>query len=660
MKSVFIINSDVYDRYQKYSYFFNWFEDNRDISLCIWNKYASEQADIDELVPQLFDIVKNVPEWNAYIIDEPYMSGDYIENDFKKSTQCSINPYERAGHKEDYNPDEDPFLRLVYYLGGRGIERLKYINHYNFKAVRPTRIFLITPRIFENLDMQKIFLQNKIREENRKVLSDPEKLLVESDTSAFDYSDFWFRYEYPPNCRFLVFDMPNIDNALYEDSWFMFWMAVLTIAINSYSSSEIEAYKLYKLGIDISSEEFKRFINKYYLGLVDAVEVSSREIEDEIAAIKAAKEDTTINNPTSGSVVFVNCPGVQFDKFDLSQEWFGNTKDRPRLDEEVWESYSEDVAQQTQMLFKSIARGKNEAVDQMNRTFEMDMPLLSNKRLTRYDVEDLVEHLNASELAMLNMKTGTVASRSAFEKKEREEALKVKKAMRRRVFTKTYFLLMALGVLISIAGFIPFMISSAKFSITSFLMALLLSLLTGGIVALASFVALKICRRHLRKILSDYSGSMRANIDAVTANTKIQSKYLTSLLDYMEKYQMIKSGKVDQMSLKKLEKLTAVRSVFEDAIDRCKMIADLCRVQLSDDREEVGETIVFMPGAKIYLHDDTDGIMINLNDHTERLDTPFPFIESLNINEEMIFGSSNYYQGNVTEQIMLEEGWYDN
>lgn len=161
MKSVFIISSDIYDRYQKYSYFFNWFEDHRDVSLCIWNKYASEQADIDELVPQLFDIVKNVPEWNAYIIDEPYASGDYIEKDFERSTQCSINPYERAGHREDYDPESDPLLRLVYYLGGRGVGELEYINHYSFKAARPTRIYMITPRIFENLDMQQVFLQKR-------------------------------------------------------------------------------------------------------------------------------------------------------------------------------------------------------------------------------------------------------------------------------------------------------------------------------------------------------------------------------------------------------------------------------------------------------------------------------------------------------------------
>ena len=92
MLSVIIINSDIFKRYSKYAYFFNWFEDHKDVSICVWNKNVSENADIDELAPQLFDIVKNASEWNAYIVDEPFVSCKYIEKDFENLTQFSINP----------------------------------------------------------------------------------------------------------------------------------------------------------------------------------------------------------------------------------------------------------------------------------------------------------------------------------------------------------------------------------------------------------------------------------------------------------------------------------------------------------------------------------------------------------------------------------------
>jgi hypothetical protein len=281
----------------------------------------------------------------------------------------------------------------------------------------------------------------------------------------------------------------------------------------------------------------------------------------------------------------------------------------------------------------------------MNRTFEADMPMLLNQRLTRYDLEDLLESLNASELKLLRMKTGTSASRAALEKKDRKESQKVEKAMRPRVRKSTYIKLTAMCVGICLAGFIPFIISSAQFNATSFLMAALLSFLTCGIVAGAGFLALKACRTKFGNVLEAYSVSMMKNLEGVKSHARVQSAYLTALLDYMEKYQMIKSGRIDESRMKQLEKLTAIRGVFEDALDQCRIIASLCNISLSDDIERDGETVMFLPGTKIYLHDDTEGVRIALGDQPDRLETPFIFIESLNICEETLYGSSEYYAG---------------
>ena len=157
MLSVLIINSEIYERYSKYAYFFNWFEDNRNIVVCSWNKSACEDEGLEAIVPQLMEIIKNEPMWNAYVIDAPFNSMKFIQNDFKQMTQYSINPYERA-NSADYRIESDNLLKLVYFLGGRGVEKLPYIEAFQFKAVRPNNIFLITPRIFEDLEMQKSFL----------------------------------------------------------------------------------------------------------------------------------------------------------------------------------------------------------------------------------------------------------------------------------------------------------------------------------------------------------------------------------------------------------------------------------------------------------------------------------------------------------------------
>ncbi len=644
MQSVLIINSEIYDKYQRYAYFFNWFEDHSNVSICIWNKFASDKADIDELVPQLFDVVKNVTEWNAYIVDEPFVSGEHIERDFKTLTQYSINPYERANHSKEYDPTEDPLMRLMYFLGGRGVEELEYINNYAFRATRPTQMYLLTPRIFENLDMQKIFLQSEIEEKNRKLVTDPSALLTETDTVSIQYSEFWDRYEYPPNCRFLVFDIPDVGSVRYEDSWFLVWLATMTLILNTYSSAELGPYKLHRLNIDVSAKDFELFLNKYYAALRNACDISEKEIENEIKAIKAAMEDTSCNHPVECAPVYVNFPDTDFSKFFPKNNLFGLTKDNPKLDTEVWEKHKADSGTETHRLFKAVTRGKNEAVDAMNRTFMVDLPLLKNQHLTRYDAEDIVDDLNKSEIDMLGLKTDKTASRVVFEEQEKTAAKEIEKTLPGRVLTDTYKKLLIAGIAICSMGFIPFIISSAKFNATSFLISLLITAFSGAIVGGASFIALKIQRMRFDEKLNDYTDVVSSNIQAVKDNAQIQSKYLTHLLNYMEKYQMLKSGKIEEHHMKHLEELTRIHSTYEEASAQCQSIAGLCSVTLNtDEMDDLGEMALFVRGKKIYLHDDTDSMLIPLNTTPDRLVPPFSFVQTLYIAEETVYESSEYY-----------------
>jgi len=644
MLSVILINSKIYDRYVKYDYFFNWFEDNSDVAVCIWNKNVSENADIDELAPQLFDLVKNETEWNAYVIDEPFVSSDYMEKDFENLTQHSINPYERANTGKEYDPSNDPLMRLVYFLGGRGYEQLQYINAFGFRAVRPNQIFLLTPRIFENLSIQKKILQSEIEEKNRQLLSESASFSDNINVVSLRSSEFWSRYEYPANCRFMVFDMPDILNVKYDDSWFLFWLATMTLVINKYDSTEIGAYKLHLVSLDLSMENLDDFINKFYMALRSACDVSQKDIENEISEIKTALEDTTANHPDDCAPVYVNFPDTEFSEFYAQNEDFGNTKDKPRLDTEIWHEHQETVKEETARMFKAINRGKNEAVDAMNRTFAVDLPLLKNQRLSRYDAEDIAEALDKSEIEMLDLKTDRYASRVVFEENENLVSEDVKQAMVGRVMTKTYGLLTAVGVLVCLFGFIPFIVSSARFSLSSCIVAVLITLFSCGCVALASYISLKVLRRKFKKVIDEYNDKLTENIQVIQDGAQIQSQYLSKLLNYMEKYQMLISGRIEEHHLKHLEELTQINAMYQDAIDQCKSIAGLCHVKLKSEEISVDpDRIIFMPGKKIYLHEETDMLHIPLNSIQDRLVPPFPFVDALHISEEKVFESSSYY-----------------
>ena len=142
----------------------------------------------------------------------------------------------------------------------------------------------------------------------------------------------------------------------------------------------------------------------------------------------------------------------------------------------------------------------------------------------------------------------------------------------------------------------------------------------------------------------DYVQAVSSNIQTVEDNARIQSKYLTLLLNYMEKYQMLMSGRIDEKHMKHLEELNRIRAAYEEALQQCESISKLCMVALSqDDVTSMSDRVLFVPGEKIYLHDDTDSMLIPLNELPERLITPFPFVEALHIKEEIVYESSLYY-----------------
>ncbi len=643
MLSVILINSDIYERYQKYAYFFNWFEDNSNVEICVWNKDVSPEASIDELAPQLFDIVKSVPEWNAYIVDEPFVSSQYIKDDFANRTQYSLNPYERSRGAKDYSPEADTLLHLVYFLGGRGIESLDYLTDYTFRAARPTHIFLLTPRIFEGMEMQRSFLRNEIEEEYRLASQDMFSLMS-ANGEVLRPSDFWSRYEYPPNCRFLVFDMPDTENVKYEDSWFMFWLSVMTMVLNSYGSDELGAFKLYCLHINISAETFERFLNKFYTALSEASEISEKEIENQISAIKAAQEDTSTSHPVECAPVYVTFPDTDFSKFYPDNKQFGVTKDRPMMDYDVWNEHKKEVKTETHRLFKAISRGKNEAVDAMNRTLVMDLPSLTNRTLTRYDAEDIRDALDRDELDMLKLNCGLAPSRVAFEEIEHTASRKVESSMRPRLKRSTFLGVAGLGIGVCLAGFIPFIISSATFNLTSFMMALLITTFAGVAVGFAAYLALRTKRTAFGYGLDDYSKEVSGCLKVIQDNSQVQSKYLSMLLNYMEKYQMLRSCRVDRRQMDRLEQLTKNRSNFEDAIAQCRSIAGLCDVKLRLlEIKGEDDVMILEPGKKIYLHEETDLLRIPLNNAKDRLVPPFRFVETLGIKEETVYESSLYY-----------------
>ncbi len=649
MLSVLIIDSKVLDHYSRYDYFFGHFENSGEVAVCVWNKQSFED-DVASMIPQLMDTVRNVPEWNAYIICEPHNSMELLQSDFENKTQYSVNPYERGNHK-DYDPEKDRLLKLLYFLGGRGEDRVDYIQQYQFRAARPTGIFLITPRIFKNIEQQKNFLLSEIRGDDFDVLGSPARVLSGEIDITRNYSEFWERYEYPANCRFMVYDFPEETHQTYMESWFPFWITVISVTKNRFSNAHLEPYKLHLISVDINDENFEEYINKFYTMLLENKNINQYLIEKENAQELEERKSTDITVTDACIPVYVNFPHVNVRDLYASDDNIGLVKDKPVLDEEDWRSQMKRTKEAIGKFFKSIARGKSEAVDFVHENLEAELPKLRGRTITKYDVEELSEAMNNDELSMIELNLGYNGSRAEFEKKQQKASRIVQTYMKRRMFCKVAVGIILACMLIYFIGFIPYVINSAIHSISSFFIAIVVSVAALLVPLICGIVTLAVLKRNMKKLIGLYNGIVSSGYMEVQESADRQSEYLTYLLDYMEKYQIYSFAAGNNAHIQRVNELLTANAVLDDAIEACSTLALLRGVSPTRivDRY-IENTIESEPKARVYLYEENKDGRMDLNSSKDILEAPFNFTDRLVINCEELYECGAYNDKPDTEE----------
>lgn len=643
MLSVIIIDNKIFDHYSKYDYFFGHFENNKDVAVCVWNKQSIED-EVSSMVPQLMDAIRNVPEWNAYVICEPHNSIDYLLNDFKNKTQYSINPYERANHP-DYSQEEDRLLRLLYYLGGRGDDRADYIQQYQFRAARPSNIYLITPRLLKNIEQQKFFLLSDLRRDYLGVLDDPQRVLAGEIDITKGYSEFWERYEYPPNCRFLVYDFPEEEHQTYQDCWFPFWISVISMTQNRFTNAVLAPYKLHMLNVDINNNKFEEYINKFYTMLLEHKEFTKITLEQEerLEREEATRTDITICDVATP--VYVNFPHFDTEDLFATSDHITIYKDKQVLDEENWMHQMIRTRDAIGRFFKAIARGKDEAITFVHDAFSDELPHLKGKFITKYDAEELTESTEQSELNMLRLDLGYKASRARFEKEQRKADKIVQTYLRRRMKMKVSVGLIIAAMILYFVGFVPYLINSIAHNVTSFLIALPISIGAIAVPAIAGFLALASLRNKTKQLITLYNNTISGCYETVQKGAEIQGEYLTYLFDYMKKYQLLINSKTNNTHSLKINELLIANAVFDSAIAECAALATIRNVNLHRITDRYVENIIDpTPEARIYLYEDNPDGKMALNATPDALDAPFSFTDQLTLTTEELYECGNYTQ----------------
>lgn len=286
---------------KEYKFLFKPFVDEGSIAFCDWNESGT---DVRSSVPDLYNIVRGKKEWRALILNT-----DSIY-DYKGSFRPNKNnPYDYSNSDTDDMPHESPvpIIRLTHVIGGYSAAPTKefekgfeYIDDETGEKIRVRESELTEDEIYrlsmehydsltsvyiEKEDADRIRLQENVARKysftdirpeeiilvstKKKIENNEKQRIVESWKNHLEMtsSSFLEKNKYPNNCRFLYYDITNTDNSLYQKELTEFWLSVLTLATNKISASTLQAYRLYKLHVDVSTEELSKILNLHMKNL---------------------------------------------------------------------------------------------------------------------------------------------------------------------------------------------------------------------------------------------------------------------------------------------------------------------------------------------------------------------------------------------------------
>ena len=711
MRSVLIIAKSLVERYKKFEKFFidlqteAW---NDGIGVCIWDNTIDpiEEEDgslsgwLEKSVPGLYEKAGKSEYWNAYILNDIFNSYEKIGEDLQNKTQYSVNPYELSPcvkADEEFDPErarerfeKNQLLNLVWMLGGRDVEESTtfdreaaggnavndYVTKYAIHVRRPVRIYLITPRIYEGLEVREDRLARIVKEkciDNLSVLrestdensdgsdrKEPEeergsatatgpeenggkagreelvrlaKLARRHDIeSQLRYSTFPGRFQYPQTCRFFVFDLPLEENIVFDNSWLSCLLAVYTMMLNRWDNGQIVPLQLYRLKITISKELLKEFLERYNASLDAQMRLVDRKINELEAKIRAAMADAESRSHQEKQKVNVGFPNAETDAFYQHSSFIGIVKELPEYDEAVWSEHNQRVRKATIALFKSIRRCKDMAVSGMKHDFAEAIPELASKKVSKYDVDEIRGIMEEEELGMVRRNLSYEGSRRQFDESVAEAEKKVSERLKERIKKRAAILSVCAAMLLFLVGFIPFVFQSS--GLLSVPLAIVVTVVSTLLVGASGIAVLLWRRKRMRRIVEEYNHAVSNCVQRLRDAAEDQGDYLSDVLDYMKKYQLVHGVKRDPGYRTELGYSKFQRRMLDEMAAQCRKLAEMNHFDL--DETGLFDCGMVHPdeikyGEPLKVHNDAifgEGAF-NAEQNTIRI--PFEFVDEISL-----------------------------
>lgn len=672
MYTVIILNKHSSDLLKDYKFLFKPFVDEGKIAFCEWNESGT---DIKTAVPDLYKTVKGKKHWRCIVVNT-----DSLKDFAGTAVPDERNPFDYPSCVDENGvPHESdvPIVRLSHMIGGFDAAPIKeFENGYEYydeglcKTVRVRASDLTQEEIDDIIEtsgdsLVSVYIEKVISKEiseayrtlhekyyfadvrptemllisSRKHIMDDERAKVLNswkDSLEMTSSSFWERNKYPNNCRFLYHDICNRENSLYIKEITDFWLSILTVAINNINASYLQAYRLYRLDVETSSEVMDTVLNNHLNKLEATYEFIQEQLLGRHELTFEEDEDIVTRQPIS----------VDIDNYNGQDLYINNNKiglssDCPRKEMDFWVS---EVKDKTNNLIKFM-RGPRRSLDKAAQRLKLrsESYLGDLYELDKFQLEDLHEEIDDIEKRISNANTRNVVDIKKTKKSLEEVDKDVRKYIACRMSKGTVVVAGLVALLIYFAGYIPYLISAYKTSNEAFLQSLLLSLGTVVLVSLGGLIVLFVLRHQAREKMKQFNLLMRSVVNNVCSSAARFSEYFTDVCTYMKAHSILlgiklkKNTVISTNYLLRTHKQALINSMKRDkewinsySIERA---ADLVTNVSSFFNTE----LIPMNNSLYYFEANNQEDDILLNRTGDKVTSPYKFVSKLIIEREELY-----------------------
>ena len=522
----------------------------------------------------------------------------------------------------------------VYQLSRRYRDRLKpiYLDVPVSEEVKKAQDELNEKYEFsDNRPQELIFIATRKHKKDEEHIYESWKTQFEMESSNFSS-----RNKYPNNCRFICSSITNAENSLYMKELTEFWVSVLTLAINRIPASSLQAYRLYKLGMEASEEELERLLNKR-LNRMESVYDFVQERMKMKAELSFEEDDILVPEQK----IPVHFDGSSGKELYINTSKIGLSRDCPKDELFTWIMEITEKKRQINQFLKAPRRAIDKASQHLKGRAESFFG--DEYKMDQFQVEDLEAEIERLETNVLENSTSGLVDEAKFKEQIETVDKKVKKDIVSHIRRSTAVQVGCCLLLVYLLGFVPYWISAAKLGGSQFGSAVVVALAALAVAAAGGIAALFILRHRVRMSMEEYNHVIHTMVNNVNASADEFGKYFTAVCTYM-KAQSIRAGiKLKSESISSAQFiLRAHKQALKSSIERDEEVAASYGIRRVAEVEKnitsfFHEEKLPKDNALYYYETDKSDVGIPLNEAGDLVRAPYKFVAKLKLEREDLY-----------------------